>query len=89
MEKTSFTIEQLKEVVSACVKEQISQVIGFEKPHFTRTEAKEFFGISYNCLNHWVKDEKLTPIHVNGRVYFSKEQCLSLVSLKTENYERA
>lgn len=89
MVENTISIEQLKEVVSACVKEQISQVIGFDKPHFSRREAKEFFGISYNCLNHWVKDEKLTPIHVNGRVYFSKEECKSLVSLKTESNERA
>jgi hypothetical protein len=79
--------EQLKsfirEVVYDCVKEQIPQFMSCDKPHFNRTEAKEFFGISYNCLNHWVKDKKLTPIHVNGRVFFSKEECKSLVSLKT------
>lgn len=58
-------------------KPKISELQSFEKPHLTRIETSEFFGVSLNCINDWCKNGTLKPFKVGQRTYFKKTDLLN------------
>lgn len=50
-----------------------------DKPHLTRKEAKEFFDVSYNCLNDWRKKGILKPYKVGQRTYYKRSDVMQVM----------
>lgn len=55
-----------------------------KKPHLTRQECAEFFGVTIACINAWSNQGILTKMKVGNRVYYSREECLQLMFNKND-----
>lgn len=84
---TNISPDELVELISRSVKEQIkefsiklnSDSTEIQKPHLTRKETANYFNISLNCLNMWVNKGILKPYKVGQRVFFKREEILSVM----------
>lgn len=45
----------------------------------TRKELAQMLQINFSTIHHWVKAKRITPIHIGGRVYFSRKEILSFI----------
>ena len=50
-----------------------------DRPHLTRKETANFFDVTTNCINDWVKKGLLTPMKMGQRTYFSKTECIEVM----------
>ena len=83
----SVEVSELTRLISEQVKKDIQEfssklnILDREKgkPHLTHKQTCEFFGIGKTCLYKWVKDGLLTSYKVEGKVYFSKAECIQLI----------
>ncbi|WP_298946135.1 helix-turn-helix domain-containing protein [uncultured Polaribacter sp.] len=65
-------------------KPKIAELKSFEKPHLTRKETSEFFGVSLNCINDWCKKGILKPKKVGQRIFFLKTDLFNTLFGKEE-----
>lgn len=49
-----------------------------------RKEVSELFGISLTTLHAWINDGILNPSKIGGRLYFKRDELLSLLTKKNE-----
>lgn len=84
---TNIDPTELVELISMGIREQLKEFsikINSSsnddlKPHLTRKETAEFFNVSLNCVNLWVKKGILTRHRVGQRVFFKREDLLNVM----------
>ena len=84
---TNINPSELVELITMGIREQLKEFsikINSSskddlKPHLTRKETAEFFNVSLNCVNLWVKKGILTRHRVGQRVFFKREELLSVM----------
>ena len=52
---------------------------GDERPHLTRKETAQYFGVSLNCINDWCNKNILKPYKVGQRTYFKRSDLLQVM----------
>jgi len=75
--------ESLKEFFEEYNLKPTNNGSGSNKPHRTRKETAEFFGVSLNCINDWSKKGILKPIKVGQRTYFKYSDLLEVMFNQT------
>jgi hypothetical protein len=78
------TPEELASIISEQVSKEIQSfavqlqqpTINHDRPHMTRKETAEFFGVSLNCINDWSKSGFLRPLKMSNRTYFLRSECM-------------
>lgn len=85
-----FNSKQLQEEISKCldlkikeytehIKEEFSSRF---KPHFTKVEVCEFFGVSKGTIDYWVRNGELECYRVGQKAYYKRTQCEELIFSK-------
>lgn len=84
---TQISPSELKELINSSVTKALSKSLVSEspedpRPHRTRKETADFFGVSLNCINDWANKGILKPIKVGQRTYFKYSDLCELLNKK-------
>lgn len=66
----TLSVEELKEIIRAAVKEEMNQKK--EKELMSFAETIEFLGISASALNKWKAENKIPYKKLGKRIFFSR-----------------
>lgn len=83
-----FSPEQLKEIISECIKGELSELskeLGIKESSqivFTRKQTAKILGIDLSTLWSWTKNHKIQSYGISNRVYYKYQDIQdSLVAL--------
>jgi hypothetical protein len=81
-----ITPNELVALISEKVREQLQEFSTTSqtkpdnpKPHLTRKETAQYFGVSLNCINDWCNKGILIPYKVGQRTYFKRSELVQVM----------
>lgn len=79
------TPNELKQIINEILDIKINEIVNSNqnqsKPEFlNRKETKELLGVSYVTLNNWHRKGILEPKYLGNKLFYDKNQIISLLS---------